>query len=119
LYFQAQENLGTVMIFTLVSSAQEWLNTKWDEIRKRREEYAVLKQREAEEAERVGYLMSFKLHFVSYTSTAFLNQASTAHCRSMSSVEHESPSPLLEVVPNVRFIVIAARKMIGFFNKFN
>lgn len=49
---QAQENLGTVMIFTLVSSAQEWLNTKWDEIRKRREEYAVLKQREAEEAER-------------------------------------------------------------------
>jgi len=49
---QAQENLGTVMIFTLVSSAQEWLNTKWDEIRKRREEYAILKEKEAEEAER-------------------------------------------------------------------
>jgi hypothetical protein len=40
------------MIFTLVSSAQEWLNTKWDEIRKRREEYAILKEKEAEEAER-------------------------------------------------------------------
>lgn len=49
---QAQENLGTVMIFTLVSSAQEWLNTKWDEIRKRREEHAILKEKEAEEAER-------------------------------------------------------------------
>ncbi|GFG34489.1 hypothetical protein Cfor_07715 [Coptotermes formosanus] len=49
---QAQENLGTVMIFTLVSSAQEWLNTKWDEVRKRREEYAILKEKEAEEAER-------------------------------------------------------------------
>jgi flagellar biosynthesis chaperone FliJ len=41
------------MIFTLVSSAQEWLNTKWDEIRKRRDEYATLKEKEAEEAERV------------------------------------------------------------------
>jgi hypothetical protein len=51
--FQAEENLGTVMIFTLVSSAQEWLNTKWDEIRKAREEYAILKEKEAEEAERV------------------------------------------------------------------
>jgi hypothetical protein len=83
------------MIFTLVSSAQEWLNTKWDEVRKRREEYAILKEKEAEEAERVGYLMSLKLHFVPFTSTAFLNQASMAHCRSMRSVEHESPSPLL------------------------
>jgi hypothetical protein len=41
------------MIFTLVSSAQEWLNTKWDEVRKAREEYAVLKEKEAEEAEMV------------------------------------------------------------------
>lgn len=48
---QAEENLGTVMIFTLVSSAQEWLNTKWDEVRKTREESAILKEKEAEEAE--------------------------------------------------------------------
>ena len=41
------------MIFTLVSSAQEWLNTKWDEIRKTREEAAMKKEKEAEEAERV------------------------------------------------------------------
>lgn len=49
---QANENLGIVMIFTLVSSAQEWLNTKWDEIRKTREELSIKKEKEAEEAER-------------------------------------------------------------------
>ena len=81
------------MIFTLVSSAQEWLNTKWDEIRKRREEYAILKEKEAEEAERVGYFMSFTLHFIPCTNTAFLNQACMASFESMSSVEHESPHP--------------------------
>ncbi|GLH10861.1 RWD domain-containing protein 1 [Gryllus bimaculatus] len=48
----AQENLGIVMIFTLVSSAQEWLNNKWDETRKEREESAMKKQAEVEEAER-------------------------------------------------------------------
>lgn len=48
---QAEDNIGTVMIFTLVSSAQEWLNTKWDEIRKTREEAAIKKEKEAEEAE--------------------------------------------------------------------
>lgn len=79
------------MIFTLVSSAQEWLNTKWDEIRKRREEYAILKEKEAEEAERVCYFMSFTLHFIPCTNIPFLNQACMASCESMSPVEHESP----------------------------
>ncbi|XP_063218345.1 RWD domain-containing protein 1 [Bacillus rossius redtenbacheri] len=49
---EADENLGTVMIFTLVSSAQEWLNTKWDEIKKQKEEAATKKAKEVEEAER-------------------------------------------------------------------
>lgn len=103
------------MIFTLVSSAQEWLNTKWDEIRKRREEHAILKEKEAEEAERVGYIMSFTLHFIPYTNTKFFNQACMSLCESMSSVEHESPPiPLLEVFPDVRFIFIVARKIIIF-----
>jgi len=103
------------MIFTLVSSAQEWLNTKWDEIRKRREEYAILKEKEAEEAERVGYIMSFTLHFIPYTNIEFFNQECLALCESMSSAEHESPpTPLLDVFPNVRFIFIAARKIIIF-----
>lgn len=50
---QIKENLGMVMIFTLVSSAQEWLNEKWDEIKKQRDEEVLKKQKEEEEAERV------------------------------------------------------------------
>ncbi|CAL1674030.1 unnamed protein product [Lasius platythorax] len=49
---QMNENLGMVMVFTLVSAAQEWLNVQWDKIKVRREETAAKKQREEEEAER-------------------------------------------------------------------
>ncbi|KRT86049.1 hypothetical protein AMK59_2397 [Oryctes borbonicus] len=49
---QIEENLGMVMVFTLVSSAQEWLNVKWDEIRKKRDEEKVRRVQEEEEAER-------------------------------------------------------------------
>ncbi|XP_076295253.1 RWD domain-containing protein 1 [Lasioglossum baleicum] len=49
---QMNENLGMVMVFTLVSAAQEWLNCQWDKIKLKREESAALKQREEEEAER-------------------------------------------------------------------
>lgn len=42
-----------VMIFTLVSAAGEWLNVKWDELKKFREEEESRKQKELEEAERV------------------------------------------------------------------
>ncbi|XP_022905603.1 RWD domain-containing protein 1 [Onthophagus taurus] len=51
---QIEENLGMVMIFTLVSSAQEWLNVKWDDIKKARDEEAQkrLKQEEEEELKR-------------------------------------------------------------------
>ncbi|XP_049804081.1 RWD domain-containing protein 1 [Schistocerca nitens] len=49
---EAEDNLGTVMIFTLVSSAQEWLNMRWDEVRNAREEAERRKEIEAEEAER-------------------------------------------------------------------
>jgi len=49
---EAEDNVGMVMIFTLVSTAQEWLNTKLDEIEKNREEEAERKLREKEEAER-------------------------------------------------------------------
>lgn len=52
---QIQENIGMVMVFTLVSSAQEWLNEKWDEISKQREEEVLKKQKEEEEAERVCF----------------------------------------------------------------
>ncbi|XP_012539488.1 RWD domain-containing protein 1 isoform X2 [Monomorium pharaonis] len=49
---QMNENLGMVMVFTLVSAAQEWLNVQWDEIKLRREETAAQKLKEEEEAER-------------------------------------------------------------------
>ncbi|XP_044727143.1 RWD domain-containing protein 1 [Chrysoperla carnea] len=49
---QVDENLGMVMVFTLVSAGQEWLNVKWDGIKKEREENALKKIKEEEEAER-------------------------------------------------------------------
>lgn len=50
---QAEENLGMVMIFTLVSAVQEKLNEIVDQKKNRREEEAKRKEREAEEAEKV------------------------------------------------------------------
>ncbi|KAG7190949.1 hypothetical protein KM043_007000 [Ampulex compressa] len=49
---QMNENLGMVMVFTLVSAAQEWLNVQWDKIKLKREERAAEKLRAEEEAER-------------------------------------------------------------------
>ncbi|XP_072939367.1 RWD domain-containing protein 1 [Epargyreus clarus] len=48
---QGEENLGMVMVFTLVSSGQEWLNDKWDAIKKEREEQMLAKKKAEEEAE--------------------------------------------------------------------
>lgn len=52
LHEQVQENLGMVMVFTLVSSAQEWLNVKWEEAKKLRDETTARRLMEEEEAER-------------------------------------------------------------------
>ncbi|XP_063982462.1 RWD domain-containing protein 1 isoform X1 [Diachasmimorpha longicaudata] len=49
---QMHENLGMVMVFTLVSAAQEWLNVQWDNIKLQRTEKAARKLIEEEEAER-------------------------------------------------------------------
>ncbi|XP_025921758.1 RWD domain-containing protein 1 isoform X3 [Apteryx rowi] len=49
---QAEENLGMVMIFTLVSAVQEKLNEIVDQIKTRREEEKKQKEREAEEEEK-------------------------------------------------------------------
>ncbi|KZC12486.1 PREDICTED: RWD domain-containing protein 1 [Dufourea novaeangliae] len=49
---EMNENLGMVMVFTLVSAAQEWLNCQWDKIKLNREESAAKKLKEEEEAER-------------------------------------------------------------------
>lgn len=42
-----------VMVFTLVSAGQEWLNEKWDNIKKEREEIVQAKLKADEEAEQV------------------------------------------------------------------
>lgn len=51
---QAEENLGMVMIFTLVTAVQEKLNEIVDVMKNRREEEKLRKEQEAEEAEKVG-----------------------------------------------------------------
>lgn len=67
-----EENIGMEMIFSLVSSAQEWLNVQWDEHKKNQEDERVRKVYEAEEAERkkfegtrvtVETFMKWKLDF--------------------------------------------------------
>uniref|UniRef100_A0AAZ3NTU7 RWD domain-containing protein 1 n=1 Tax=Oncorhynchus tshawytscha TaxID=74940 RepID=A0AAZ3NTU7_ONCTS len=50
---QAEENLGMVMIFTLVTAVQDKLNELVDEIKNRREEEKRRKEEAAEEAEKV------------------------------------------------------------------
>lgn len=52
---QAEENLGMVMIFTLVTAVQEKLNEIIDQIKSRREEEKQRKQKEAEEAEKRAF----------------------------------------------------------------
>lgn len=52
---QAEENLGMVMIFTLVTAVQERLNEIVDLMKNRQEEEKLRKEREAEEAEKVAF----------------------------------------------------------------
>ncbi|KAK2902860.1 hypothetical protein QQF64_010275 [Cirrhinus molitorella] len=52
---QAEENLGMVMIFTLVTAVQEKLNEIIDQIKSRREEEKLRKERETEEAEKRAF----------------------------------------------------------------
>ncbi|XP_016363364.1 RWD domain-containing protein 1-like [Sinocyclocheilus anshuiensis] len=52
---QAEENLGMVMIFTLVTAVQEKLNEIIDQIKNRREEEKLRNEREAEEAEKRAF----------------------------------------------------------------
>ena len=49
---QAEENLGMVMVFTLVSAAQEKLNEFVDQLKQRKEEEKLRKEREEEEREK-------------------------------------------------------------------
>ncbi|XP_067840810.1 RWD domain-containing protein 1 [Heptranchias perlo] len=52
---QAQENIGMVMIFTLVTAVQEKLNEIVDQIKSRKEEEKILKEKAAEEVEKAVF----------------------------------------------------------------
>ena len=67
-----EEYIGMEMIFSLVSTAQEWLNERWDDHKKAQEEERERKLLEVEEAERkkfegtrvtVESFMKWKLEF--------------------------------------------------------
>lgn len=45
------------MVFTLVSAGQEWLNEKWDKVKKEKEEKMLAKQKADEEAEMVFFII--------------------------------------------------------------
>lgn len=51
------------MIFSLVSSAQEWLNVQWDNFKKEEENRILEKQKELEEAEQVSITKENSLIF--------------------------------------------------------
>ncbi len=53
---QIEENLGMVLVFTVVSAAIEWLGSKNEELKDKRVEEARLKKEREEEAERVNQL---------------------------------------------------------------
>nr|XP_039321308.1 RWD domain-containing protein 1-like [Saimiri boliviensis boliviensis] len=67
LALQAEENLGVVMIFTLVTAVPEKLNEIVDQIKTRREEEKKQKEKEAKEAEKQLF------HDTSVTIDNFLN----------------------------------------------
>lgn len=52
-----------VMVFTLVSAAQEWLNVKWDEIKIHKTAEARRLREEEEEAERVNNIRVVQKYF--------------------------------------------------------
>lgn len=81
-----EENIGMEMIFTLVSTAQEWLNQRWDEYKKNEEEERERKLLESEETERkrfegtrvtVETFMKWKQEFEESTGIAAKREKST------------------------------------------
>lgn len=52
------------MVFTLVSAGQEWLNEKWDSMKREKEEKVLAKIRADEEAEQVCYELKNSNKFI-------------------------------------------------------
>lgn len=62
------------MIFSLVSSAQEWLNVKWDDYKREEESRAQQKLKELEEVERVSVQQSRLKLIAEYTNAYWFTQ---------------------------------------------
>lgn len=62
LKLQINESLGLEMVFSVVSSAQEWLNVKWDNFKTEQDNRAAEKLRELEEAEQVSQIYAPDVH---------------------------------------------------------
>jgi uncharacterized membrane protein len=56
--YKVEENLGMVMVFTLISETQEYLNQAVEDEKKSREEEKLRKIKEAEKAELVKNIIS-------------------------------------------------------------
>lgn len=52
------------MIFTLVSAGQEWLNVKWDSIKKEKDEQILAEKQAEEEAEMVRQINSMFIFLI-------------------------------------------------------
>ncbi len=50
---QMEENLGMVMVFTVVSAAMEWIGSRWEQMQKNRQEAEEKRKEELEAEERV------------------------------------------------------------------
>jgi hypothetical protein len=59
--YKVEENLGMVMVFTLISETQEYLNQAVEDEKKSREEEKLRKIKEAEKAELVKNINNFSL----------------------------------------------------------
>lgn len=90
------EMLGMEMIFSLVSSAQEWLNVKWDEHKNALEEQRVSRLREVEEIERkkfegtrvtVETFMKWKMEFEEQTGVTAKREKITADSKKLTGKE--------------------------------
>ena len=61
-----EENLGMVMVFTVVSAAMEWLGSKWEAVKEAREEREKEKKERIEAEERVSYFVDDLFSYSTY-----------------------------------------------------
>ena len=74
-----EENLGMVMVFTVVSAAMEWLGSKWEAVKEAREEREKEKKERIEAEERVSCFVSMSR--IMYIHTIFSHINHICNCK--------------------------------------